>query len=143
MTRLSLAGLLIATLPGPIAAAQASATHAPTDTSWFSPDTATKTATFALTSGLTQLNGGLNFNGFNDGKLTLNVPVGWNVVIRFTNKDPNLPHSAEVVDTAKPMPAGPVEPPAFTRAMTVRLMQGLGSGETDSLRFVANKAGRT
>jgi uncharacterized cupredoxin-like copper-binding protein len=25
--------------------------------------------------------------------------------------------------------------------MTLRLMQGLGSGETDSVRFVANKAG--
>src|SRR4051794_19884723 len=115
MTRLSLAGLLIATLPVPIAAAQV-------DSSWLSADTATKTATFALTSGLTQLNGGLNFNGYNDGKLTLNPPAGWNVVIRFANKDPNLPHSAEVVDTAKPMPAGPVEPPAFPRATTVKLM---------------------
>src|SRR2546430_9848949 len=62
-------------------------------------------------------------------------------VIRFTNKDLNLPHSVEVVDTTKPMPAGPVEPPAFPRAMTVRLMQGLASGEADSLRFVASKAG--
>ena len=47
------------------------------------------------------------------------------------------------VDTTKPMPAGPVDPPAFARATTVaaRLLQGLGSGETDSVRFVANKAG--
>src|SRR5216684_4995311 len=111
------------------------------DCNWLSVDTTAKTATFQLTAGLTQLNGGLNFNGYNDGKLTLTVPAGWNVVIRFTNHDANLPHSAEVVDTTKPMPAGPVEPPAFPRAMTVRLMQGLASGEADSLRFVANKAG--
>ncbi len=141
MTRLSLAGLLVAILPGPIGAAQTPATHAQIDSSWLSADTATKTATFALTSGLTQLNGGLNFNGFNDGKLTLNVPVGWNVVIRFTNKDPNLPHSAEVVDTTKPMPAGPVDPPAFPRAMTVKLMTGLASGDSDTIRFVASKPG--
>jgi hypothetical protein len=63
------------------------------------------------------------------------------VVLRFVNHDANLPHSAEVVDTTKPMPAGPVEPPAFPRAMTIRLMQGLGAGEADSVRFVANHAG--
>src|SRR5256885_2175245 len=111
------------------------------DCTWVTVDTTAKTATFQLTAGLTQLNGGLNFNGYNDGKLTLTIPAGWNVVIRFTNHDANLPHSAEVVDTTKPMPAGPVEPPAFARAMTVRLMQGLAAGEADSLRFVASKAG--
>src|SRR2546430_16036768 len=62
-------------------------------------------------------------------------------VIRFTNKDLNLPHSVEVVDTTKPMPAGPVEPPALPRAMTTRLMQGHGAGEADSMRFVGNKPG--
>src|SRR5438876_7522829 len=110
------------------------------DCTWLTVDTTAKTATFQLTAGLTQLNGGLNFNGFNDGKLTLTVPTSWTVVIHFTNHDTNLPHSAEVVDTTKPMPAGPVEPPAFARAMTARLMHGLAGGESDSLRFVANKA---
>src|SRR3989441_6159995 len=116
-------------------------TKSQTDCNWLTVDTTAKIATFELTAGLTQLNGGLNFNGYNDGKLTLTVPTGWNVVIRFINHDANLPHSAEVVDTTKPMPAGPVEPPAFPRAMTVRLMQGLAAGEADSLRFVASKAG--
>src|SRR2546427_5679547 len=112
------------------------------DCTWLTVDTTAKTATFQLTAGLTQLNGGLNFNGFNDGKLSLTVPLNWTVVLRFVNHDANLPHSAEVVDTTKPMPAGPVEPPAFPRALTVqgRLLQGLGSGETDSVRFVANQA---
>lgn len=121
--------------------ATAARTQAPIDCTWLSVDTTKKTATLQLTAGLTQLNGGLNFNGFNDGKLTLTVPANWTVVIRFTNKDANLPHSAEVVDTAKPMPAGPVDPPAFPRAMTARLMLGIASGEADSLRFVADKAG--
>jgi sulfocyanin len=138
MTRLSL-GAIIAVAQ--VAAAQTPTTHAQIDSSWLAVDSATKTATFRLTAGLTQLNGGLNFNGFNDGKLALMVPVGWNVVIHFTNKDPNLPHSAEVIDTTKPMPAGPVEPPAFPRAMTVKLMTGLASGASDSVRFVADKPG--
>ena len=111
------------------------------DTSHLTVDTATRTATFQLVAGQTKLNSGLNFNGFNDGKLTLTVPQNWTVVIQFANKDPNLPHSAEVVDTTKPMPAGPVDPPAFPRAMTTKLMIGLESGQTDTFQFVANKAG--
>ena len=111
------------------------------DSSQLTVDTVTKTATFQLVAGQTKLNSGLNFNGSNDGKLVLTVPQSWNVVIQFTNKDPNLPHSAEVVDTTKPMPAGPVDPPAFPRAMTTKLMIGLESGQTDTFQFVANKAG--
>jgi sulfocyanin len=110
------------------------------DCSWLAVDSAAKTATLQLTAGLTGLNGGLNFNGFKDGALTLTVPLNWNVVVAFTNHDGNLPHSAEVVDSQKPMPAGPLDP-AFARAMTVRLTQGVGSGEKDSFRFTANKAG--
>jgi sulfocyanin len=110
------------------------------DTSHLTVDTATKTATFQLVAGQTNLNSGLNFNGFNDGKLTLTVPQNWNVVIQFTNKDPNLPHSAEIVDTTKPMPAGPVDP-TFARAMTTKLANGHASGEADTFRFVANKPG--
>jgi len=126
--------LVAARLPG-------QTTPAPADSSQLSVDTATKTATFQLVAGQTKLNSGLNFNGSNDGKLTLTVPQNWTVVIQFTNKDPNLPHSAEVVDTTKPMPAGPVDPPAFPRAMTQKLMIGLESGGTDTFQFVANKAG--
>src|SRR6266704_4191693 len=124
--------------PVPPAAKQSSSTI---DCNWLTVDTTAKTATFLLTAGLTQLNGGLNFNGFNDGKLTFTVPTNWTVVIRFTNKDPNLPHSAEVVDTTKPMPAGPVDPPVFAHAITAKPMTGLPEGATDSVRFVASKAG--
>jgi len=142
MTKLS-SVIALLLLSAPICVAQSPTTPSQIDCNWLTVDTTAKTATFQLTAGLTQLNGGLNFNGFNDGKLTLTVPVNWTVVLRFVNHDPNLPHSAEVIDTTKPMPAGPVEPAAFPRATTVgtRLMQGLGAGETDSVRFVANKAG--
>src|SRR6266566_2661925 len=125
--------------PAPPAAPRT--TQSQIDCNWLTVDTTAKTATFQLTAGLTQLNGGLNFNGYNDGKLTLTVPTGWTVVIRFTNHDANLPHSAEVVDTTKPMPAGPVDPPVFAHAITAKPMTGLPEGATDSLRFVASKAG--
>ena len=132
------AGLL---LSAPVCAAQTSPAKPQIDSNWLTVDTTGKTATFQLISGLTPLNSGLNFNGFNDGKLTLTVPTGWTVVIRFTNHDANLPHSAEVVDTTKPMPAGPVDPPVFAHAITAKPMTGLPEGATDSVRFVASKAG--
>ena len=112
----------------------------PIDCTQLTVDTVTKTATFQLVAGQTGLNSGLNFNGFNDGKLTLTVPQNWNVVIQFTNRDANLPHSAEIVDTTKPMPAGPVDP-SFPRAVTSKLAQGLTHAETETFRFVANKPG--
>ena len=126
--------------PAPAAAAAQPTQAAQIDCTWLTVDSASKTATFLLTSALTQLNGGLNFNGFNEGKLVLNVPVNWNVVIKFVNKDANLTHSVEVVDSVKPMPAGPMDP-AFPRAASARLMEGLGAGASDSLRFIASKPG--
>jgi len=110
------------------------------DCSWLAVDAATKTATFQLIAGLTGLNGALNFNGFRDGGLTLTVPLGWTVVMHFKNNDGVLPHSAEVIPDAKPLPLGPVDP-AFERAFTVKLMQGLQAREEDDLRFVANRMG--
>src|SRR5258707_6171879 len=121
--------------------AATSTIQAQIDCNWLTVDTTAKTATLQLTAGLTQLNGGLNFNGFNDGKLTLTVPANWTVVLRFTNHDANLPHSAEVVDTAKPMPARPGQPPGFAHGLTGKPMTGLPEGGTDSLRVVASKTG--
>src|SRR3989454_9326521 len=141
MTKLS-SVIALLLLSAPICVAQSPTTRPQTDCNWLTVDPTAKTATLQLTAGLTQLNGGLNFNGFNDGKLSLTVPLNWTVVLRFVNHDANLPHSAQVIDTTKPMPAGPIDPPAFPRAMTVqgRLLQGLCSGETDSVRFLAYKA---
>lgn len=112
----------------------------PIDCTQLTVDTVTKTATFQLVAAQTGLNSGLNFNGFNDGKLTLVVPQSWNVVIQFTNMDANLPHSAEIIDTTKSMPAGPVDP-SFPRAVTIKLMEGIPNGAGDTFRFVADKPG--
>ncbi len=110
------------------------------DPSWLQVDTVTKTVTFQLVAGLTGLNGALNFNGFRDGGLTLTVPVGWTVVMHFRNHDGMLPHSAEVIPDTHPLPTGPVAP-AFPRAFTLRLEQGLISEQRDDIRFVADKGG--
>src|SRR5437879_10067555 len=107
------------------------------DPSWLQVDSVTKTVTFQLVAGLTGLNGALNFNGFRDGGLTLTVPLGWTVLMRFRNHDGMLPHSAEVIPDTHPLPTGPVAS-AFPRAFTLRLDQGLISEQTDDLRFIAD-----
>lgn len=130
-----------AVLPGGLSAQGTRAVPASViDPSWLYADTVTKTATFELVAGLTGLNGALNFNGFRDGELTLTVPVGWTVVMHFRNHDGMLPHSAEVIPDTHPLPLGPV-PPAFDRAVTVRLAEGLISEGRDDIRFVADKGG--
>src|SRR6266513_5862475 len=110
------------------------------DCSWLSVDTATKTAIFQLTAGLTGLNGALNFNGFRDGGLTLTVPKEWTVVVHFRNHDGMLPHSAEVVGDTNPPPIQP-QTPAFDRAFTLKLAEGLPPEGTDDFRFIANREG--
>ena len=110
------------------------------DPSWLQVDSVTKTATFQLVAGLTGLNGALNFNGFRDGGLTLTVPLGSRVVMNFQNHDGMLPHSAEVIEEVHPLPTQPVTP-AFKGAVTIRLAEGLRSGEQDDLRFIADKGG--
>lgn len=112
----------------------------PVDPSWLKVDSAKKTANFQLTAGLTGLNGALNFNGFRDGGLTLTVPLNWNVALHFLNHDGMLPHSAEVIGEQKPVPTNPI-PPAFDRAATTMLQDGLTSGQTDVVKFLANRVG--
>ncbi len=110
------------------------------DPAWLRADTARKTAEFKLVAGLTELNGGMNFNGFSRGALVFTVPQGWNVVLHFKNQDPNLPHSVEIIPDADAVPSGPV-PPAFEHATTGRLEQGFSAGQSADVRFVAGKAG--
>lgn len=135
-----LVGSAGAALPAPAAAQASRPNTRAIDPAWLRADAATTTAEFDLIAGLTGLNGALNFNGYRDGELTLTVPLGWTVVMHFTNRDGDLPHSAEVISEVTPVPIASV-PAAFDRAFTIRLEQGIQHGDTDDIRFVANKEG--
>jgi hypothetical protein len=110
------------------------------DPGWLRADPERRMAEFDLIATLTGHRGGLNFNGFADGELTWEVPTGWDVVMLFSNRDGVLPHSAQVIEEVTPVPEGPVQS-AFPRAQTRRPRQGLQAGETDELRFTADRAG--
>ena len=127
-------------LLGAVGARAQTAKGAKADPAWLRTDAASKTVEFKLVAGLTDANGGMNFNGFGRGGLVLTVPQGWNVVLHFKNEDPNLPHSVEVIGDAPAIPVGPV-PPAFEHATTGRLEQGFPAGQGTDVRFVAGKAG--
>src|SRR5712691_3608617 len=135
--RLLLAGAL---LLGAVGARAQSVRGGKIDPTWLRADAASKTVDFKLVAGLTDANGGMNFNGFGRGGLVLTVPQGWNVVLHFKNEDPNLPHSVEVVADADAIPVGPVAP-AFEHATTGRLEQGFPTGQGADVRFVPGKAG--
>ena len=109
------------------------------DSTWLKTDAAARTVRISLTSGLTDLNSGLNFNGFNNGGLTITVPQGWTVEVSFENHDPSQPHSAMVIvaDSLPTMPSKPV----FAGAMTREATTGLPPGSKDHFRFKANRAG--
>ncbi len=110
------------------------------DPTWLRADAAAKSVDFTLVAGLTGLNGGMNFNGFSQGRLNLTVPRGWTVVLHFKNQDQNLPHSVEIIADTNSLPIGPV-PPAFDRASTGKLEQGFSDGQGNDVRFLAGKTG--
>src|SRR5881296_1265347 len=110
------------------------------DPTWLRTDAASKTVAFKLVAGLTEKNGGMNFNGFSRGGLVLTVPQGWTVMLHFKNEDPNLPHSVEVIPDGAAIPVGPV-PPAFEHATSAQLEQGVAGGQGGDIRFVAGKGG--
>jgi Sulfocyanin (SoxE) domain len=132
-----LAGAL---LPGSALRAQDSTQTTPIDSTWLSYDAATKTVHFKLIAGLTGLNGALNYNGFGDGGLVLEVPAGSKVVVDFTNNDGILPHSAEVIAAKLPVPAEAVDP-GIQRAYTDKLQEGLPPLAKNGMTFTANPPG--
>lgn len=103
-------------------------------------DSAVRLVTFELVAGLTADNGSLNFNGYKAGRQTFTVPRGWTVVFEFTNRDKNLPHSAQVISAHRP-PMRAV-PPAFPGATSIDPEVGVVSTHPmEPIRFVAATAG--
>jgi plastocyanin len=100
---------------------------------WLKYDLATKTATLKLEAGYQDVNNTLSFDGEADGRLVVTVPVGWTVVVNFSNVD-KINHSAAVVT---PTGTTPVFPGASIPNPTV----GIPPGAHATFSFVASQAG--
>jgi sulfocyanin len=129
------AAALAAAIPVLTAAAQ-------TTPDWMHVDAAKKSVDFDVLMAPNGNNGGLNFNGYHHGELTITVPVGWHVDMNVTNKGFGaIPHSLEIIKVAEGIPNAGMEPPAFDGAETVELMNGMQVGKSDHATFTADAAG--
>jgi sulfocyanin len=132
MTRFSVPVMLMVTVGSTgVATAQ--------DSPFLKWDPATKTVTFELIAGADGASSPFNFNGYVDGKASLVVPPGANVVMNFVQKD-GTPHSAELIADKDPMPNLGGEA-AIPRAYTSKVVEGLPQEATDVIRFPAPDSG--
>jgi len=104
-------------------------------------DARSRTVSLQLIAGYNGLNGSLNYNGATNGSHGLYVPTGWRIHVAVTNRDSDLQHSAIVVQKVLPPPIEPSEP-AFPAAALPRLDEGLQEDETETLDFIADRAGQ-
>ncbi|HEX7919281.1 MAG TPA: sulfocyanin-like copper-binding protein, partial [Gemmatimonadales bacterium] len=73
--------------------------------------------------------------------LTLIVPRGWRVTLNFSNRDKNLPHSAQVISGQGAVPMGPGTA-AFPGATSTDPGTGVpATAPMEPLRFLAATAG--
>ena len=82
----------------------------------------------------------LSFNGSRTGRHSVTVPLGWNVVGQFVNRDPVHAHSAIVIEEAYPLPTVP-PPAAFPQAFTRGVEDGLALNARDEITFTASREG--
>jgi sulfocyanin len=92
---------------------------------WVHWDAGAKAATLTIIAAYNNVGGGFNFNGYNNGGLTITVPQGAKVTIAFTNKAP-LPHSVVITPYAKRTLAGAF-PPAFNGSASPNPMSGMAN----------------
>ena len=112
--------------------------------SWIIWDAAKKQVEIELKAAYNGNNGSWNYNGYYEGQITVVVPLGARVLLRFENLDGNYAHSLLVTrayaEGEFPDKAGREEV-AISRAYTRSPTQGCLSCKED-LRFRAKQAGR-
>ena len=98
-----------------------------------------KTVKVVIIASYNAANYGMNFNGFAKGGAKYVIPLGWNVVVNFTNNSP-VPHSAIVVErtTVKKIQMGD---PYFKGASSPSPLRGTTGKAGVEFRFIAEEAG--
>ncbi len=129
------------TTPAP--AAEAPATGEMTMPDWYTMDG--NNVTLNITAGSTDVGNYWNFNGRNNGNMTISVPVGATVTINFNNADPNMPHSVGIAPAfTGAVPAAPAAEPVFEGAITsgaTVMADATQPGESETITFTASEAG--
>lgn len=112
---------------------------------WMQVDAANRTVTMTITAGSTSANNYWNFNGNFGGTGGITVPEGYTVTINLVNADPAMAHSLGVDEAMASYPNMFSEvTPAFEGAATANptsMTESTLPGETETITFVANRAG--
>jgi hypothetical protein len=111
---------------------------------WFAVDHTARTVNLTVTAGLTPVANNWNFNGYINGQMAINVPVGYTVNIEFTNRDPNMAHSLGISPETQNFSVPPQPVPVFEGAISQNpgsMVDGTMPGETETITFVAERAG--
>ena len=103
--------------------------------------TAPKSVNLNVTAALGVAGGGLNFNGFNRGGMTVSVPQGWHVNVTFKNVALQSPHSAVIDPLNQTKETQPSTNGAFPGSASPRASEGITSG-TQFFEFDATKPGK-
>ena len=109
---------------------------------WYQMDG--ENVTLNITAGLTDKGNYWNYNGYQNGEITVMVPVGANVTVNFQNDDPNMAHSLGI-SAGFDSPPAVVEPVAvFDGAITsnpTSMTEGTLPGQSETISFTAGEAG--
>jgi sulfocyanin len=104
------------------------------DPRWITYDTATRQVTLQLDAATSPRNGGLNFEGYAGGDLSVTLPAGWSLTVRMANRDANLPHSLALIAASAPVPVQ-VSAPAVAGAATPDPVTGTPPHASASMTF--------
>jgi sulfocyanin len=108
---------------------------------WLKANVKARTAYLTLIAGWSDANGGLNFDGYSNGKMVVTVPLGWHVQVTFSNRSA-APHSVEVIAYHAPVPETGFTA-AFKNAHSRDPIDGITQDhQPQRFAFVATRPGR-
>lgn len=99
------------------------------------------TVRLLIEAALGTANGGLNFDGYAKGQMTILIPRGWRVDVTFENNASDLGHSAVVTSWSWPL-TGSGPKPVFAGAASPGAGLGTPKGKIVHFQFVADRNGR-
>lgn len=97
-----------------------------------------------IIAGQTNVGNYWNFNGVQNGDMTITVPVGSTVTLNFRNDDPNMAHSVGIHPNFNNAPAQVNVTPVFDGAISSNptdMAQSTLPGESETITFTASEAG--
>jgi sulfocyanin len=126
----------------PAAEAPAAAAGEMTMPSWYQQDG--NAVTLGIVAGQTPQGNYWNYNGAQNGTMTIVVPVGSEVTINFSNEDPNMAHSIGVSADFDTPPAMVDPTPVFAGAISsnpTSMTAATMPGQSETVTFTASEAG--